>query len=240
MSGIPGIVYVLVNEAMPGIVKIGMTTDIDRRLRELDTTALPLPFDVFHASRVADMRRAESLIHQAFADRRIRAKREFFRIEPEQATAALLLAEIEDVTDRAQQEVLDTLDDSSARAVVTETRRRTARFDRVGLLPGTILTYVRDPSIDVAIKDARTVTYEGEDWSISGLTRHLLRTLESKDYQVNGWSYWKRDGVVLSELWRRHLEDLDAAAGRRDAYSGEPDLGQGSGEALLSGSVATA
>lgn len=42
-----GIVYVLTNPAMPGLVKIGMTTrsDIDARMKELYSTGVPVPFD---------------------------------------------------------------------------------------------------------------------------------------------------------------------------------------------------
>jgi hypothetical protein len=42
-----GIVYVLINEAMPGYVKVGKTDNLDRRLRDLDWTNLPLPFECF-------------------------------------------------------------------------------------------------------------------------------------------------------------------------------------------------
>ena len=42
-----GIVYVLTNPSMPGMVKIGMTerSEMDARLKELYTTGVPLPFD---------------------------------------------------------------------------------------------------------------------------------------------------------------------------------------------------
>ena len=49
-----GIVYVLSNRVMPGLVKIGMTTrcEIDSRLKELYTTGVPVPFDVEYACEV--------------------------------------------------------------------------------------------------------------------------------------------------------------------------------------------
>ena len=42
-----GIVYVLTNSVMPGLVKIGMTTrlDIDTRMKELYSTGVPVPFE---------------------------------------------------------------------------------------------------------------------------------------------------------------------------------------------------
>ena len=41
-----GIVYVLSNEAMPGLVKIGLTqrSELEVRLNELYSTGVPLPF----------------------------------------------------------------------------------------------------------------------------------------------------------------------------------------------------
>lgn len=42
-----GIVYVLSNEAMPGLVKIGLTgrKDLEDRLNELYNTSVPVPYN---------------------------------------------------------------------------------------------------------------------------------------------------------------------------------------------------
>ena len=42
-----GIVYLLTNPCMPGIVKIGKTsrTDLQNRMKELYTTGVPVPFE---------------------------------------------------------------------------------------------------------------------------------------------------------------------------------------------------
>ena len=48
-----GIVYVLTNEAMPGLVKIGYTTDLKRRIKELSQpSGIPAPFECFFAVEV--------------------------------------------------------------------------------------------------------------------------------------------------------------------------------------------
>ena len=49
-----GIVYLLTNPAMPDLVKIGMTTqeDIDKRMKKLFTTGVPLPFECQYARKV--------------------------------------------------------------------------------------------------------------------------------------------------------------------------------------------
>jgi len=49
-----GIVYLLTNPFMPGLVKIGMTAqeDIDKRMKELYTTGVPVPFECRYACKV--------------------------------------------------------------------------------------------------------------------------------------------------------------------------------------------
>ena len=48
-------VYILINEAMPGIIKIGWTDKtVEERMKELDRTATPLPFTCYYAKRVDD------------------------------------------------------------------------------------------------------------------------------------------------------------------------------------------
>ena len=82
-----GIVYLLTNPVMPGLVKIGMTTrdDIDARLKELYTTGVPVPFECQFACKVdkKDCVKIEHALHTAFAPQRVNANREFFRIQVE-------------------------------------------------------------------------------------------------------------------------------------------------------------
>ncbi len=61
-----GVVYVLVNEAFDGYVKIGKTYNLEQRLRQLDNTSVPLPFRCVYAVQVADMDMVERLAHGAF------------------------------------------------------------------------------------------------------------------------------------------------------------------------------
>jgi len=49
------IIYILTNEAMPGYVKIGRTSDLKERIRSLSRpSGVPLPFEVYYASEVED------------------------------------------------------------------------------------------------------------------------------------------------------------------------------------------
>ena len=48
-----GLIYVLTNEAMPGLVKIGITgSDPNSRADQLYTTGVPVPFTVEFAGEV--------------------------------------------------------------------------------------------------------------------------------------------------------------------------------------------
>ena len=95
-----GYVYILSNPVMPGLVKIGFTTedDINVRLSGLFQTGVPVPFDVEYACRIPDCKKVERALHRAFHPQRTHARREFFNIEPDQAIAILELFEAIDLT----------------------------------------------------------------------------------------------------------------------------------------------
>lgn len=78
-----GYIYIASNKAMPGLVKIGMTTKPPKkRLQELYTTGVPFPFKLHYECRVKDARNTEQLLHQLLSAYRVSRKREFFEIEP--------------------------------------------------------------------------------------------------------------------------------------------------------------
>lgn len=79
----PGWVYVLTNEAMPGLVKIGLTTRTPKeRAAELSSSSgVPLPFTVAWARAVSDCATVETAVHRMLDDKRINGKRESFRVD---------------------------------------------------------------------------------------------------------------------------------------------------------------
>ena len=96
------IVYVLTNPAMPGIVKIGMTDrpDVQRRMGELYSTGVPLPFDCVIAREIEDRDAVEieRALHTAFGPNRINLSREFFQVDPEQVEVLLRVMPGRDAT----------------------------------------------------------------------------------------------------------------------------------------------
>ena len=128
----PSIVYVLTNPAMPGIVKIGVTSrqNPSVRMNELYTTGVPLPFECVAALEVGDDSAGdiETALHTAFAPQRVNPAREFFEIEPYQVEALLRVLPGRDVTPKVNEAAsgLDPVDREAVaefkgrRAMVTE------------------------------------------------------------------------------------------------------------------------
>ena len=78
-----GWVYILTNEAMPGMVKIGLTTRTPKeRAAELSASSgVPLPFKVAWARAVPDCAYVEKAVHRMLDDKRVSASRESFRVD---------------------------------------------------------------------------------------------------------------------------------------------------------------
>jgi hypothetical protein len=70
-------------------VKIGKSSrPVDIRSKELDNTAVPLPFEIYATLKSTKYSEAEKLIHhyiERFTNLRIRDNREFFNVKPEKA-----------------------------------------------------------------------------------------------------------------------------------------------------------
>ena len=202
-----GIVYILVNEAMPGLTKIGKTASaIEERMKALDTTGVPLPFECFHASKVLDIEFVEKQLHHAFNDVRIRQRREFFRVLPEQVRAALILAEVEDVTPRD-----DIVEDADDQAALNEARARRPpySFHLVDIPVGSVLHFTRDPEITATVTGNRRIEFEGEVTSLSAAANVALQRQGINWGSVQGPSYWTFDGETLDDRRLRMEEEDD-------------------------------
>ncbi len=201
-----GIVYVLTNPAMPGMVKIGRTSrEMEARLSELYSTGVPLPFECAYAARVGDENKVERAFHQAFGPYRVNLKREFFSIEPEQAIALLELMAVEDVTPAVQQEAEQV--DVEAKAAsdrFKKARKPPLNFLDIGVPIGSQLRFIEGNHVCTVI-DPRRVEYEGESWSMS----RLAQKLAGVDHRLSGSSYFTFQGRKLSEIYNDCFLDND-------------------------------
>jgi len=194
------IVYILINESMPGYVKIGRTTDLEQRIRSLDTTSVALPFECFYACTVENAAYVERQLHDAFLDHRVRSSREFFEIAPERAVSALKLAEIENVTPK--KDFVETQEDQKA---LDEARTRRGRFNfkMVDIPVGSEIYFSRDENIKAKVIDNRNIEFNGKITSLSTSAQEILGV----DYGVAGTDYWMFEGETLDERRKRIEEE---------------------------------
>jgi hypothetical protein len=86
-----GTVYVLINESMPNLVKIGMTTrSVNQRMAELYQTGVPTPFELYAEYDCPDCRQVESEVHNILDECRVSGSREFFVCPPEKAAQEVM------------------------------------------------------------------------------------------------------------------------------------------------------
>lgn len=82
----PGFVYILTNQSMPGLIKIGRTTRaVDLRAAELWQTGVPTRFDVYASEKTYDCVQLEAYVHGDLRKSRVSKSREFFAIDAEKA-----------------------------------------------------------------------------------------------------------------------------------------------------------
>ena len=88
-----GFIYIMSNRAMPGLLKIGRTNDLERRRLELSSaTGVPVPFRIEHFAEVNDPEYAESDAHAVLFRERISFDREFFAVSLDRAKEAFAIA----------------------------------------------------------------------------------------------------------------------------------------------------
>ena len=192
-----GTVYVLTNQAMKGLVKIGKTTrDVSLRLADLYTTGVPLPFDCVYAAKVKDVDETEKAFHEAFGPNRINLKREFFEIKPTQAIAVLKLMAIEDVTPSVQKEAINVDPEATVSSELKRQRRPTFNFFMMGLKEGDVLKFNRNDETCTVLTE-RQVSYKGEAWFLSNLTNKLL----DRTGPMDGSPYWYFNGKNLKDIY---------------------------------------
>lgn len=190
-------IYILINECMPGLVKVGKTsTNVEQRMRELYTTGVPYPFQCFYAAAVSNGEFVEKKLHDAFGDHRVPTNREFFRIDPNRVKAALELAAIKEVTPLHDPEMTTEMREFA-------TRRPPFRFSLAQIPLGAELQFARDEQIVCKVVDDKVVEFEGQITSLSAAASELLNKFGRKSTQVQGPIYWMYEGETLEERRQR-------------------------------------
>jgi hypothetical protein len=197
------IIYVLTNEAMPGLVKIGRSSDdVTVRIATLNSaTGVPLPFECYFAAEVADACRLERQLHQIFSEYRVNARREFFRVEAEKVVLAISIGPFQKIDIAAP--ALDAEDKSALERA--KQRRPNLRIEALGIPVGAELALSRDENITARVVPGNRVEFEGEMMSLSAAALVALHRLGYTTPSAQGSVYWSYQGELLDEI-RQRLE----------------------------------
>lgn len=119
-----GYVYILTNPSFrEDWIKIGKTKNpVDVRSKDLDNTAVPLPFEIYATIKTEKYNELEATIHKTLTrltDTRIRKNREFYNMKPEEA-----LAQIKDLCKLIDDAVIDSPDNDADESSEGKSKRK--------------------------------------------------------------------------------------------------------------------
>ena len=211
-----GYVYILTNPSFcEDWVKIGKSSrPVDVRSKELDNTAVPLPFEIYATLKTSKFDRVEKQIHKQIdrlTDLRIRQNREFFNIAP--SVALDIMRDIADLLDDSELAVYvdgkpvisnSKAEDKKIEADSKEKERKVQKppfkFHMVGLKVGDTVVF-DELNLPVAVASDDKVEYQGRLWSLSAFTREFLpEDKQNTSGAYQGPKYFSYEGKTLSEL----------------------------------------
>ena len=210
-----GYVYILTNDSFrEDWVKIGRSSrPVDVRSKELDNTAVPLPFKIYATIQTIKYVDVERIVHKQIdrlTDLRIRQNREFFNVEPSQALDILLdlATAIDDAIvmqyiDDKPTQLYPTINNEKPKILKQEQRhqlRKPFEFAMVGLKDGDIITFA-PLGIQVKVNGKNKIEFEGRLWSLSAFTgTYLPAEKQNNSGAYQGPKYFTYKGKTLWDL----------------------------------------
>jgi len=200
-----GYVYILTNPSFKeDWVKIGRSTrPVNVRSKELDNTAVPLPFEIFATMKTCKYNEVEKLVHKtidSLTNLRIRRNREFFNVAPRKALEIF-------------QDIAMTIDDAEVTlyhdnkpvqnipgSAKPEAKRPRFKFSMCNIKVGEQVTFI-PTGINVKVASDDSVEYEGTIYKLSPFARTFMpedKRNTSGAYQ--GAKYFSYNGKVLEDL----------------------------------------
>ncbi len=212
MEHTKGFVYILTNKSFrDDWVKIGKSSrPVDVRSKELDNTAVPLPFDIFATIQTEKYGEVERIIHKQIdrlTDLRIRQNREFFNVQPDQALDILLdlALALDDAVvwkyeDGKPYQIYPVIETQKPIRTEKKEQRKPFAFSMIGLKVGDIITF--DPlKIEVKVAGENKIEHENRLWSLSNFTATFIPDeMRNHSDAYQGPKYFSFNGKTLWEI----------------------------------------
>ena len=190
-----GYIYIFTNPALNGMVKIGFASDVERRRKELSTTALPYDYEVYATYETngnLEDKKLHKLIDNLNPDLRVSKSREFFIMTPEEAYELLeAIALISGTKDKLKRMVQP--GNASQQAI----RRPPINFAKCGIPIGAVLVSTDDPTQSVTVVAERKVEYNNEITSLSAVAQQIKET----KYPAQGPMYFTYNGKLVADIY---------------------------------------
>ena len=220
------LIYILTNPSFPNYVKIGKTTDLKQRIRDLNSpSCLPFSFRAYAIYKIdKNLDTAEKAIHNLIdmIDYDLRAReevdsgrtreREFFALDAENAFEVLRQVSIlrgdEENLSLVKPTTQQKLEEQTAKKVEERAERsRPLSFPEYGIPIGSELSFTHDPTVVVKVVDDRKIEYKGKKYTLSGLATTLMRERNKwkETTTAQGPLYFEYNGKLLTEI-RKEIE----------------------------------
>ena len=202
-----GYVYILTNPSFKeDWVKIGKSSrPVDIRSKELDNTAVPLPFEIFATMKTCKYNEVEKLVHKTIdrlTDLRIRQNREFFNVAPQMALdifrdIAMTIDDAEVVLYHENKPIVETMTDVHTKR---EVKRSRFKFSMCDIKIGELVTFV-PTGLVVKVASDDSIEYDGRIYKLSPFVGTFMpddKRNASGAYQ--GAKYFSYEGKILDDL----------------------------------------
>ena len=210
----PGYVYILTNPSFrEDWVKIGKSSrPVDVRSKELDNTAVPLPFEIFATMKTVKYNEVEKLVHKTIdrlTDLRIRQNLEFFNVAPQLALDIFrdIASTIDDAEIILYEDSKPINEDIHKEVQKREMKRARFKFSMCDIKIGELITFT-PTGIQVKVASDDSIEYEGRIYKLSPFVGTFMPEEQrntSGAYQ--GAKYFSYKGKVLDEI-RKEREKL--------------------------------
>ena len=198
-----GIVYILSNPSLPGLVKIGQTVNLQQRLSNLFNTSVPTPFKCVYAKKVQNYKEVEKKLHKGLNKDRVNKNREFFRIPEEDVINFLELIPGENVTPKSE-----IFEDKVDEVAFKEQSRIGLRFNFLSadIKKGSTLEFIDDESIICKVISNTKVEFEGKEHSLSSAALIAKNSLGFTWKTIAGPLKWMYKGETV-DARRERMEN---------------------------------
>lgn len=212
-----GYVYILTNPSFKeDWVKIGKSSrPVNIRSKELDNTAVPLPFEIFATLKTSKYEIVEKKIHKAIdrlTDLRIRQNREFFNIKPELALEilkdeAMVLDDAEIVLYKENQPI-KAKEAGEESCNEPKKHRPRFKFSMVNIPIGATLVFI-PTGVKVKVASDDQIEYEGRIFKLSPFAgTYMPENKRNTSGAYQGAKYFSYKGEVLDDMRSRMEQKL--------------------------------